>query len=110
MDEKKKELKKRYIPLCAEGVITEKECAKNIGITTRAVSNLKKKFKVEGFRCFEHKNKGKTSNKKISEEEEKFIINLYLTKYSNFEFRKFCRTLRTNYNISYRYSAIAVLL
>ncbi|MBQ9282376.1 MAG: helix-turn-helix domain-containing protein [Treponema sp.] len=110
MDEKKKALKQKYIPLCIKGVITEKECSEKIGITTRAVSNLKRRFRNEGYQCFEHKNKGKTSNKKITEKEEKLIIDLYLTKYKDFEFRKFCRILKTDYNISYSYTTIAVLL
>ncbi len=110
MNEQIKKLKQKYIPLCVQGLMTEKECAKKIGITTRTVSNLMKRFRIEGTQCFEHKNKGKISSKKIQYSDEQLIVNLYIKEYNNFEFRKFCRILKTKFNKAYSYSVIADIL
>ena len=50
--------KRRYIPLCCAGKLTEKECAKRIGITTRAVSYIKKRYRLRGNLAFTNAHKG----------------------------------------------------
>ena len=111
MNEEKKALKQKYIPLFAQGKISERDCARLIGIQPVSAWRLKERFLKEGYACFEHKNKGrKPKNKLYSPEEEKFIVDLYLSEFENTEFRKFTRILRKDYNILYSYSSVALLL
>lgn len=111
MNEEKKALKQKYIPLFAEGKISERECARLIGIQPMSAWRLKERFLKEGYACFEHKNKGRKPKNKIHpREEEEFIVELYLSEYENTEFRKFSKILREEYNIYYSYSSVSLLL
>lgn len=111
MNEEKKALKQKYIPLFAQGKISERECARLIGIQPVSAWRLKERFLKEGYACFEHKNKGRKPKNKIhTHEEEEFIVRLYLSEYENTEFSKFSRILRDDYNISYSYSSVSTLL
>lgn len=61
------ELQKRkikYIPLFARGKITERECAKLIGITPMSAWRLKKRYLQYGNAIFIHGNTGKTPKNK----------------------------------------------
>ena len=58
------ELKIKYIPMCAAGLISTAECSRKIGITDRSVRRLKARFNACGYAVFVHGNTGKTRAKK----------------------------------------------
>ena len=53
------ERKRKWIPLACEGKCSISEAALNIGITKRAVSRLKVRYRLEGDSIFINGHKGK---------------------------------------------------
>ena len=85
-----KELKrKEIIELVINKKITQKEAALKLEITDRQIRRLIIKYYDQGDNAFIHGNKGKISNKKISEELSTEIINIYLNEYSDYNFSHF---------------------
>lgn len=50
----------QYIPLCVQGEISIRKCAKQIGITPQSVCRLKKRYQQYGDAIFIHGNTGRT--------------------------------------------------
>ena len=97
-----KELKrKEIIDLVINKKITQKEAALKLEITDRQIRRLIIKYYDQGDNAFIHGNKGKISNKKISEELSTEIINIYLNEYSDYNFSHFYEEHGFKYGISF---------
>ena len=57
-------LKMKYIPLCAAGLLSVRKCAKKIGIAPYSVSRLKKRYAQHGNATFVHGNTGRAPKNK----------------------------------------------
>ena len=62
------QIKIKYIPMCAAGLISTAECSRKIGITDRSVRRLKARFNACGYAVFVHGNAGKKRAKKYDYE------------------------------------------
>ena len=110
MDEltEKETLKLNEIKKVIIGETTKKEASDNLGITIRQVDRLILKYKNEGKNGFIHKNRGKESKKKISENIKDEIINIYITEYFDYNFTHFYEEIRDKYPLSQR--AVSTIL
>lgn len=98
-----KEMKKlNTIKKIIGGECTKKEAVEILGISIRQIDRLILKYKNEGNEGFIHKNKGKQSKRKISENIKKEIVNLYITEYFDYNFTHFYEEIKERYPISYR--------
>ena len=82
------------------GECTKKEASEALGITIRQIDRLIIKFKEEGEKGFTHKNRGKVSKKKISEDIKKEIVDLYITEYFDYNFTHFYEEIGEKYKLS----------
>ena len=97
-----KEIKrKEIIDLVINKKITHKEAALKLELTDRQIRRLIIKYYDQGNNAFVHGNKGKISNKKISEELSTEIINTYLNDYSDYNFSHFYEEQGFKYAISF---------
>lgn len=64
--------------------ITQVTAAAIIGLSERQIGRLTKAVRKEGDRGVAHKSRGKTSNRKISEEVKEKVLRLYKDKYQDF--------------------------
>lgn len=81
--------------------ITQKEAAQKLEVTDRQIRRLIIKYYDQGDNAFIHGNKGKISNKKISNELSTEIINTYLCDYSDYNFSHFYEEQGFKYGISF---------
>ncbi len=81
--------------------ITQKEAASLLHITDRQVRRLIKLFKSEGELGFIHKNRGKVSQKKISQDLANKIVEDYLNNYSYYNFEHYYEERGFKFGISY---------
>ena len=96
-----KELKKlNTIKKILGGECTKKEASESLGITTRQINRLILKYKTDGKDAFIHKNRGRESKKKISENTKEEIKNLYITEYFDYNFTHFYEEIREKYKLS----------
>ena len=72
-----------------QGKITKKEASLQLDLTIRQINRLIVKYHQEGEQGFIHKNSGKISNKKISDEVSDKIVSTYLNEYSDYNFTHF---------------------
>ena len=82
------------------GECTKKEASETLGITIRQIDRLIIKFKEEGEKGFTHKNRGRVSEKKISEDIKKEIVDLYITEYFDYNFTHFYEEIGEKYKLS----------
>lgn len=78
-----------------------KQASMELELSDRQIRRLLVKYKTEGETAFIHKNRGKESNKKISDEEKNRIINLYLEEYSEYNFSHFYEETSEKLDSSY---------
>lgn len=82
--------KRRYIPLCCAGRLTEKQAAEKIGIHPYSVSRLKKRYRLHGDAVFTNAHKGKSyQQKKFSDMVRKEICALYRSYWAGSNFAAF---------------------
>ena len=87
---KRKEQEKfDVIEKVVQGKLTKKEASLQLDLTVRQINRLIIKYHQEGEKGFVHKNSGKISNKKISDEVSDKIISTYLNEYSDYNFSHF---------------------
>lgn len=84
------------------GEYTKKEASTFLGLTIRQVDRLLNKLKDEGEKGFVHKNRGKESKRKISDEIKKEVVDLYITEYFDYNFTHFFEEIQEKYNLSYK--------
>ena len=84
------------------GEYTKKEASSSLGLTIRQVYRLLNKLKDEGEKGFVHKNQGKESKRKISDEIKKEVVDLYITEYFDYNFTHFFEKIQEKYNLSYK--------
>ena len=84
------------------GEYTKKEASTSLGLTIRQVDRLLNKLKDEGEKGFVHKNRGKESKRKISDEIKKEVVDLYITEYFDYNFTHFFEEIQEKYNLSYK--------
>ena len=84
------------------GECTKQEASETLGICTRQINRLIIKFQKEGEKGFIHKNRGKESKRKISDEIKEEIVNLYITEYYDYNFTHFYEEIQGKYNLSYK--------
>ena len=86
----KKELRKlEVINDVVSGNITKKEAADKLELSTKQISRLILKYQSEGEQGFVHKARGKPNENKIQDDIKKFIVDLYITEYSDYNFTHF---------------------
>jgi hypothetical protein len=95
-------LKLNTIQKIVTGEYAKKRACEILGITTRQVNRLLIKFKEEGENGFVHKNRGKISNRGISENIKNEIVNLYITEYFDYNFTHFYEEIWGKYRLSYK--------
>ena len=78
------------------GEYTKKEASVSLGLTIRQIDRLINKLKDEGEKGFVHKNRGKESKRKISDEIKKEVVDLYITEYFDYNFTHFLKRFRKN--------------
>lgn len=88
------------------GECSKKRASEILGITTRQINRLLIKFKKEGENGFAHKNRGKISNRRISENIKSEIVNLYITEYFDYNFTHFYEEIRENTGFHIKQSTI----
>jgi len=81
----KKELERGQVIIkILDGKLTRKKASKIINLTLRQTYRLCKKFKKQGLQGLAHKNRGKTSNRKISFRIYSKVLKLIIKYYSDF--------------------------
>ena len=81
-----------------------------LGVTIRTINRLIEKYKEEGKQGFSHKNKNKKPKHTIDEFTKDRIINLYIDKYSDFNFKHFLEKLNEIEDIEISYNTLYNLL
>ena len=84
------------------GEYKKKEASVSLGLTIRQIDRLINKLKDEGEKGFVHKNRGKESKRKISNEIKKEVVDLYITEYFDYNFTHFFEEIQEKYNLSYK--------
>lgn len=84
------------------GEYTKKEASGSLGLTIRQIDRLLNKLKNEGEKGFIHKNRGKESKRKITDEIKKEVVDLYITEYFDYNFTHFFEEIQEKYNLSYK--------
>lgn len=82
--------------------LSRKEAALQADVSTKQIDRWKKLYLEEGEQGFIHKNRGKLSEKKITDNKKEEIVNLYLLEYFDYNFTHFYEEIKARYNISYR--------
>lgn len=98
---KKENLKIEVIEQVINKELTQKQAALKLEISDRQVRRLIVLYNSEGKEGFIHKNRGKTSNKKISNKISKKIINTYMNDYADYNFTHFYEEQGIKYGISF---------
>lgn len=98
---KKELLKIDIIKRVINGNLTQKQASLKLEISDRQVRRLIAKLNSEGEAGFIHKNRGKTSNKKIPKVLTDEIVNDYLNNYADFNFVHFYEEQGIKYGISF---------
>lgn len=82
--------KRKFIPLACIGKCTISQAAHEIGITVRAVSYLKRRYRLKGDAIFTNGHKGKNyQHKKFSDEKRAEICSIYKAHWANTNFATF---------------------
>lgn len=98
---KKENLKIEVIEQVINKELTQKQAALKLEISDRQVRRLIVLYNSEGKEGFIHKNRGKTSNKKISNKISEKIINTYMNDYADYNFTHFYEEQGIKYGISF---------
>jgi len=98
---RKEELKIEVIEQVINKEITQKQAALKLEISDRQVRRLIVLYHSEGKEGFVHKNRGKSSNKKISNEISEKIIDTYINEYADYNFTHFYEEQGIKYGISF---------
>ena len=96
----KEQRKFNIIKKVVDKQITKKEASTKLELSIRQINRLIIKYNLENEKGFIHKNKGKTSNKKISDVISNQIINIYLEEYSDYNFSHFYDEIGDKLNVS----------
>ena len=100
-----------FIPLCCAGKITERECAKILGMHYVSVHDLKKRYKALGPSVFVNGHKGlQYQKKKYSDEFRSEIVRLYTTFWTDAPFATFHENLEKYHGIALPYTALRNIL
>lgn len=67
-----------------DGIIRQKQAARQLGLSTRQVRRLREKYQKEGIDGLVHKNRGRVSNNKIPDKEINRAVNLVEKHYFDF--------------------------
>ena len=98
--------KKFVIEKAIKGKYSNRKASIQLDLSIRQIQRLKKRYKEE--KDISHKNRGRIPINKISKEKETEILNLYKSKYCDFNFRHFIDCLEeyekmtVSYNLVYR--------
>ena len=98
--------KRFIIEKTIKGKYCNRKAAIQLNLSIRQIQRLKKRYREE--KDISHRNKGKIPINKISKEKETEILNLYKSKYYDFNFRHFIDCLEeyekitVSYNLVYR--------
>ena len=88
------ELKRiKVMALLSNGSMTNSEAAEILRLCKRQITRLKNKYLTQGDRGLIHGNKGRESPKKISEADREKVIELFKSKYFDFNFSHFTEKL-----------------
>ena len=91
--------KRHWIPLCCAGVVTETKAARLIGCTPRAVSQLKRRYRLHGDGAFTHAHTGKSDNRKFGAATRALICSCYRERWQGCNFALYREKLAEELNI-----------
>lgn len=81
----RKEIRRaEIIAKTVKGKLSQREASLEIGVSLRQIKRMVKRYKGEGIIGLIHRNRKKPSNKRISSEVRKFVLNLVSTEYEGF--------------------------
>ena len=92
------------------GNITNEEASRRLGLSVRQIQRKKKAYRGEGARSLAHKNKGKPPINVYSEQLKKYIVELYRSEYSGWNFCHFNDQLADEHDIIVSYSFLRRIL
>ena len=98
----KEQLKVKIIKKVLSGELTKKEAAEYLEVSIRQINRLIIKFNTNGEKGLIHKNRGKESKRKLSNEIKDEIVNLYITEYFDYNFTHFYEEIKGKYGLSYK--------
>lgn len=81
--------------------LTSKEAAIELEISIRQINRLKRKYIDLGETAFIHKNRGRTSDKKIPDNKKEEIVTLYLSEYFDYNFSHFYEEVSDKIDVSF---------
>ena len=87
------------IAACAKGEITAVIAAKRLGITTRQVRRLQKRFDEDGERGMISRHRGKPSNNRLAPELAQKALQLVRERYADFGPTLACEQLRERHDL-----------
>jgi len=100
-----------YIPLCAAGKISERHCAKLLGMHYVSVHDLKVRYKKYGESAFINGHKGlQYQTKKYPDDLRSRIVHLYKTQWTDAPFATFHDGLYRYHHIKMPYNAVRLIL
>ena len=89
----------KYLEFIKEKKIKQVDGARLIGKSVRQVQRMLKKYLIGGFKALVHGNRGKASQRRIPREVRVKIIELYKTRYLQFNITHFTEKLAENHDI-----------
>ena len=89
----------KYLEFIKEKKIKQVDGARLIGKSVRQVQRMLKKYLTGGFKALIHGNRGKASQRRIPREVRVKIIELYKTRYFQFNITHFTEKLAENHAI-----------
>lgn len=100
-----------YIPLCCEGKITEKECAKKLGMSEYGVTLLKRRYRKKGGLAFVNGHKNQVpANKKYVHSFCEHIVKIYYNDWSDCPISTFHEALKEFYSIEVSYNSLLKIM
>lgn len=100
----------KVMELLSNGSISNKQAAESLGLCERQIIRMKKKYLLQGDKGVIHGNKGRSSEKKIDETTREKIIELFNSKYFDFNFSHFTEKLNEQENITISRSSVSRIL
>ena len=102
--------KRKFIPLACIGKYSIAQAAREIGITTRSVSYLKRRYKLHGNSIFTNGHKGKVYQRKFNNEIRAEICKIYHKYWEGTNFATFKDRLEQFHNIKISINALTKIL
>lgn len=98
------------IKKASDGKIATAQAASKLGVSKQYVNRLKRRYKAEGIKAFDHGNKGKSRAWATDPAVKERVIELYKGKYAGLNFRHFREKLEEVEGIDLSYKTLHLIL